>query len=407
MAQRPIFVPSLNKGPFVEKLNVTFKWYSGYSITQKQKSIESLHKSAAEYKIFPILEISTKSNEEIGKKLSSFNLFFETKNGIKISVESAYQGSKVFEKGGPYRDFYVLYGKEIKKDERLYNSGRLIGFDFDGIKWDLEPKNAFYDWLYINALVQNPELSSELLKYKGFSDIEFNPNRSINCQARSAALFTALYERNLINIIFKGRSEFLKLMKDNEFITVNFQKIAEERNHTEKLINDLYSKLNKWRFYVKNVEQLDCSDGTITEFIKIHPEYREMKDHIIEKIKFGNSYGWFNYDVSRSDVQDISQDLNKFILSLDDKIKISENNSYISFKKKRNIVCIEIRPRMREVVIYLNVNPDTVKLFPGFSRDVRHLKHKGTGDLEITLKTKEDLEKSKNLIIQSYSLTDK
>jgi hypothetical protein len=31
--------------------------------------------------------------------------------------------------------------------------------------------------------------------YAGFTDIEFNPQRSINCQARSAALFLSLMKR--------------------------------------------------------------------------------------------------------------------------------------------------------------------------------------------------------------------
>ncbi|WP_410510342.1 DUF5655 domain-containing protein [Methanosarcina hadiensis] len=401
MAQRPIFVPGLKKGSFVEKLNLNFKWYSGYSITQKQKSIESLHRSAAENNITPILEISTKSSEEIGRKLSAFNLFFEIETGVKISVESAYQGSKVFERGGPYRDFFTLSGKEIKKDKRLYNSGKLIGFDFNGIKWNLEPINLFYDWLYINALIQNPELFYELLKYKGFSDIEFNPQKSVNCQARSAALFVSIYKRNLIDKISKDKNEFLNLMKEIENTPVSFTKLS-NKSCTKQLSNDLYSKLNKWRFYTKKVEQLDCSYIIIQEFIQVHPEYKEMEDCVIEKIKLGNSHGWFNYDISKCDVQEFTQYLTKFILSLDDAIKVNENNSYISFKKKKNIACIEVRPSVRKVIVYLKVNPDSVTLLPGFSRDVRQLNHKGTGDLEITIKTKEDLENSKDLIIRSY-----
>ena len=98
----------------------------------------------------------------------------------------------------------------------MQNSGRLIGFDFNNIKWQLKPINAFYDWLYINALCQNPELSNKILNYKGFSDIEFNPNKSINCQARAAALFVSLCKHNMIDSVISNRNTYLDLIQKNE-----------------------------------------------------------------------------------------------------------------------------------------------------------------------------------------------
>ena len=41
----------------------------------------------------------------------------------------------------------------------------------------LNPKTIFYDWLYINAVLENPLLAAELLKYNAFTDIEFNPKK--------------------------------------------------------------------------------------------------------------------------------------------------------------------------------------------------------------------------------------
>ena len=56
----------------------------------------------------------------------------------------------------------------------------------------LIPRTAFYDWLYINALMENADLAEQVMEYDAFTDIEFNPNKSINCQARAAALFVAM-----------------------------------------------------------------------------------------------------------------------------------------------------------------------------------------------------------------------
>src|SRR3546814_18919252 len=59
----------------------------------------------------------------------------------------------------------------------LQDSGRLVRFDFFGDSWSLEPKTAFYDWLYINILVNNDDLIQDVSFYDAFTDIEFNPER--------------------------------------------------------------------------------------------------------------------------------------------------------------------------------------------------------------------------------------
>jgi hypothetical protein len=49
------------------------------------------------------------------------------------------------------------------------------------------------------------------LEYDGFSDIEFNPEKSINCQAASAALYKSLTERGLIDVALSSPDEFIKI----------------------------------------------------------------------------------------------------------------------------------------------------------------------------------------------------
>ena len=52
--------------------------------------------------------------------------------------------------------------------------------------------------------------------------------------------------------------------------------------------------------------------------------------------------------------------------------------------------------------MYVKVSPDGVPSAPGFLRDVRTIGHYGTGDLEITVRSPDDLERAKPLIIKSY-----
>lgn len=94
-------------------------------------------------------------------------------HSLTLSVECAFQGSKVFESGGPYKDIFGVTSREAKKDERIRNSGRLIKFQFFNADWELVPRTAFFDWLYINALKKQPESMTEaLLGYSAFTDCE-------------------------------------------------------------------------------------------------------------------------------------------------------------------------------------------------------------------------------------------
>ena len=215
MAKRPIFVPDFNGFPYVDPLDIEFKWHPGFAKSQLQKSIASLHAAAEKLnKISPILEISSKSTSRLGVSLSAFNLSLKTLKGQTMSVECAYQGSKVFENGGPYHELYSVSSLEAKTDDRLSNSGNLVAFNFCGEDFPTEPKTAFYDWLYMTGLYQKKrDFVKELEVFQGFSDIVFNPNRSINCQARAAALFVSLSKNGLMDEqIFRDKDYYLALI---------------------------------------------------------------------------------------------------------------------------------------------------------------------------------------------------
>lgn len=213
MAKRPVFTPASIGFPYVEPVDIEFRWHPGFSISQMRKSIDSLHEAAAKSGIEPILEISSKSRSALGVSLSAFNLPLQTPDGQTMSVECAFQGSKVFEKGGPYNDLYAASSRAAKTDARLRNSGALTAFNFRGEEFPLEPKTAFYDWLYIIALRQNKSDTAERIKaFQGFSDIVFNPARSINCQARAAALFVALSKKELVDERIQDKDLYLKII---------------------------------------------------------------------------------------------------------------------------------------------------------------------------------------------------
>lgn len=171
-----------------------------------------MHDAAFARGLAPLLEISSKSDLEVGQKLSAFHLTIEV-GSQRVSVECAFQGSKVFEQGGPFTDLYDKTSKEAKTDTRLRTSGRLLGFLFEGASYPIAPMTLFYDWLYFKALFPHRDWIKRRNEWAGFTDIEFNPERSVNCQARSFAAFIALLERDLLEHTMSSFGEFKSQME--------------------------------------------------------------------------------------------------------------------------------------------------------------------------------------------------
>jgi hypothetical protein len=212
MAERPVFVPVTTGSTLVHEVHVKFPWHPGLAPSQKKKNVDELHRAALARGLTPLLEISSKSDWEVGQRLSAFFLKVEVE-GKETTVECAFQGSKVFEGGGPYSDLYWVSSIEAKRDPRLRESGKLIKFHFEGKDYPITPATSFYDWLYFKALFPHREWLRKRESWAGFTDIEFNPERSVNCQARSFAAFIALQRRNLLEQANSSFDKFRSLMQ--------------------------------------------------------------------------------------------------------------------------------------------------------------------------------------------------
>jgi predicted transport protein len=99
-------------------------------------------------------------------------------------------------------------------------------------------------------------------------------------------------------------------------------------------------------------------------------------------------------------VRDLVVAVHDYICSLDPAIEAAPKKLYIAYKTTENIVCLEAK--VSSVALYLKVDPKKVKGPAGLSRDVSKIGHFGTGDLEIVLKSLDDLEKAKPFIQQAY-----
>ncbi|MEZ5985644.1 MAG: hypothetical protein R3B94_06810 [Hyphomonas sp.] len=213
MAKRPIFIAEAIEHNLVRVQSVEFTWYAGMAMSRRQLCMRSLHEAAQI--LHPdarILEASRMSDHPLGRQLSAFNLTLRLPDkNIEVPLECAFQASKVFERGGPFIDLMEVTPADAKRDERLRESGRLTGFRFLDVEWPNEPVTAFYDWIYINALHQKPELAKAASQYDIFTDIAFNPDKSINCQAGALALYVALVRTGELESSISSREAFLSV----------------------------------------------------------------------------------------------------------------------------------------------------------------------------------------------------
>lgn len=104
------------------------------------------------------------------------------------------------------------------------------------------------------------------------------------------------------------------------------------------------------------------------------------------------------------EIQDRFEALKAYALALGDDVQFKALKVYFALTRLRNFMCVEVHPQKGWLTVYLKVNPDSITLEPNFTRDVRKIGHYGTGDLEVIIRSADDLERVKPLILRSYEV---
>ncbi|NLI74704.1 MAG: DUF91 domain-containing protein [Euryarchaeota archaeon] len=112
-----------------------------------------------------------------------------------------------------------------------------------------------------------------------------------------------------------------------------------------------------------------------------------------------------NLSQADEELTDVFEALKAFIQALGSDVQMKALKYYFAFKRLRNFACVEIQTRNKVILVYVKVDPSSIDLQPGFTRDVRQIGHYGTGDLEITIRNKDDLKRAEPLIMKSYGLS--
>ena len=285
MAEKSVFISKVEY-PFFEEVHVNIDWFGGFALSQKRKCQIGLHQNfLMEYPKEKILEISSSSLMSLGAKLSAMHLNKRTLKGI-TTVESAFQSSRIYGDGakriGPFTEYRFLPGRECKKlVKEAAKEMHSYQYELDGLTFYAPAHHIsqFYDFLYLNALLEpeNEEVKNKLLqeKYTAFTDLA---TKSLNCQARSAAIFVGLVRAGMIDEV-RDYDSYLKL-----FRTQANGKAAGPLTyeHVQLLYKDkvrLFSPVVPCRFHKTDVEAYYAEHCSMLTNRKGEDNYLDLRMH--------------------------------------------------------------------------------------------------------------------------------
>ncbi len=93
--------------------------------------------------------------------------------------------------------------------------------------------------------------------------------------------------------------------------------------------------------------------------------------------------------------------LQEYILSLDPAMEEIPRKNYIAYRMTQNIVCVEVQ--RQRALVFVKLNPRELGPLPNNARDVSRIGHFGTGDLELSVGSEDDLDIAKKFIEQAYA----
>ena len=108
------------------------------------------------------------------------------------------------------------------------------------------------------------------------------------------------------------------------------------------------------------------------------------------------------YEKMGDEHKDRYEMLKAFMHNLGDDIQEKQTKYYIAFKRLKNFACFEFHPSDGEILVFVKIDPNSINLEEGFTRDVSSIGHFGTGDLEMRIRTDDDALRAQHLIVKSY-----
>ena len=103
-----------------------------------------------------------------------------------------------------------------------------------------------------------------------------------------------------------------------------------------------------------------------------------------------------------SKLTELYEAFDDFAKSLGDDVQTKSLKFYFAYKRLKNFACVEVYTKDSKLIVHIKGDPRTVDFEDGFVRDTTNVGHYGTGNVELTIRNLDDLERAKPLILKSY-----
>ena len=110
-----------------------------------------------------------------------------------------------------------------------------------------------------------------------------------------------------------------------------------------------------------------------------------------------------NMEKASPELRSLYDQLKAYLTAQGDDVVVKTTEYYVAYRRMRNYVTVEFRSQANKLLVYARVDPKTLNVENGFTRDMTNIGHFGTGDLEITIASEADLERAKPLLDRAYN----
>ncbi|MDB5359113.1 MAG: hypothetical protein JWO51_410 [Rhodospirillales bacterium] len=177
--------------------------------------------------------------------------------------------------------------------------------------------------------------------------------------------------------------------------------------HAVKQINRNIELL-RYRHYGDDLLLLELVNAStaVATISSIQPVSERTQKATSAKVNTSNPYlsndAGYRLSQAPENIKDLYEVLKAFLLSLGGDVQSKQLVNYFAFKRIKNFACVEVFPQASKVTVFLKIDPKTVELSDGFTRDVTNIGHFGNGDLEVTMRNLDDLARAQPLLVKSY-----
>jgi predicted transport protein len=107
-------------------------------------------------------------------------------------------------------------------------------------------------------------------------------------------------------------------------------------------------------------------------------------------------------DDSPQNLKDLFGHLQAFLQGLGDDVQMKTLKYYFAFKRLKNFATAAVYPTAGSIAVWVKLDPASVEMVEGFTRDVSNIGHHGVGDVEISIRDANSLERAKPILARSY-----